>query len=119
MFSDYLRDVVHGTDGGFAGLLMGFDGIAVEQYAREDASVDIATVGMEFSHIISQIRKAAEMLDAGVTREIAIQAEKMTTVVRVLNDEYFLALALEPTGNVGKGRYLLRIAAPKFLSELE
>lgn len=119
MFGEYLREVVQGTDGGVAGLLMGFDGIAVDSYAKDDAEIDITTVGMEFSVIISQIRRAAEMLEAGVTKEVAIQAEKLTTVVRVLNDEYFLALALEPTGNIGKGRFLLRIAAPKFLSELE
>ena len=48
------------------------------------------------------------MLDAGSAREVAVQAENMTTVIRLLNDEYFVAMALSPTGNVGKARYLLR-----------
>ncbi|MDB4988312.1 MAG: hypothetical protein JWN04_3490, partial [Myxococcaceae bacterium] len=34
MFKDALRDVVERTDGSIAGLLMGFDGITVEQYLR-------------------------------------------------------------------------------------
>lgn len=119
MFRDLLQGVVDGTHGGIAGLLMGFDGIAVESYSRDDAEIDINTVGMEYSVILMQIRKAVEMLDAGITREIAIQAEKVTTLVRVLNDEYFLALAITPAGNLGKGRFLLRLAAPKVLAELE
>lgn len=49
---------------------------------------------------------------------MAIQAEKLTTVVRMLNGDYFVALALTPEGNLGKGRFLLRIAAPKFVAAL-
>jgi hypothetical protein len=35
-----------------------------------------------------------------------------------LNEEYFVALALLPDGNFGKGRYLLRTVAPKLLEQL-
>ena len=42
----------------------------------------------------------------------------MITLIRMLSDTYFLALALAPDGNFGKGRYLMRTAAPKLLAEL-
>ena len=38
--------------------------------------------------------------------------------MRALNDEYFLAFAVRPTGNFGKARYVLRVLAPKFQAEL-
>ena len=119
MFKEALRDVVEGTEGGIAGLLMGFDGIAVESYTKTDGDVDIQTVGMELSVVLKDIRRAVEQLQAGGAREIAIQAEKVTTLIRLLNADYFIALTIAPDGNYGKGRFLLRLAAPKLLSNLE
>lgn len=116
MFKQALRDCVDNVEGGVGALLMGFDGIAVDQYAKE--GFDIETMGMEFSVVLSDARKAALSLDVGRTDEVAFKAEKMTAVVRILNDEYFIVLALKPTGNLGKGRFMLRLAAPKVMQDL-
>jgi predicted regulator of Ras-like GTPase activity (Roadblock/LC7/MglB family) len=117
MFKDAIRDVVEGTDAGIAGVLMDFEGIAVESYAKRD-DFDIQAVGAEFSVILKSIQQATEALEAGGPREIAIQSEKVTTLIRILNDEYFLAVTMDPDGNFGKVRYLMRTAAPKLLEEL-
>src|SRR5690349_6923210 len=119
MFKDVLREVVDRTEGGVAGLLMGFDGIPVDHYMREEMPIDVETIGAEYSNILKDIRKAAEMLEAGVAREIAIQAERMTTVIRLLNDDYFVAVTLRPDGNFGKARFLLRTNAARLLGGLE
>jgi predicted regulator of Ras-like GTPase activity (Roadblock/LC7/MglB family) len=119
MFKDTLRDVVEGTEGGLAGLLMGFDGIPVESYTKTDSRVDIQTVGMELSVVLKDVHRAVEQLQAGEAREVAIQAEKVTTLIRWINADYFIALTMSPDGNFGKGRFLLRLAAPKLLSNLE
>jgi len=118
MFKDALRDVVERTDGSIAGLIMGFDGITLEHYERPGKSLDVETLGMEWSVVLGHINKAAEGLDAGEAREVSIQAERLTTVIRLLNKEYFVAMALAPNGNAGKGRYLLRVLSPKLLDEL-
>ena len=118
MFQENLRKIVENVEGGIAGVLMGFDGITVEQYTRQSSTMDINTVGMEFSFILSQVRKAAEALEVGGVQEVAIRAERLSIIIRVLNSEYFLALALDESGNFGKGRYLLRVAAPKLQAEL-
>ncbi len=116
MFKEALQKVVDAVDGGLAALLMGFDGIAVDQVTAD--GFDIETLGMEFSVVLNDVRKAVLALDAGQTDEVAFRAEKVTVVVRMLNDEYFMALALKPEGNLGKGRYMLRLAAPTLLKEL-
>ena len=42
---------------------------------------------------------------------------RRATIIRLLGDTYFLALTMTPGGNFGKGRYLMRTAAPKLMAE--
>jgi predicted regulator of Ras-like GTPase activity (Roadblock/LC7/MglB family) len=118
MFQAVLKEVVDGTEGGIATLLMDFEGIAVESYSRPDAIFDITTIGAEFSVVLKSIQRAAQMLEAGGTAEVAIQAEKMTTLIRVVNDSYFVAFSMTPDANLGKARYMLRTRVPVLLKEL-
>lgn len=97
---------------------MGLDGIPVETFVREQGGFDINIVVMEFSYILTQVKKAADTLKVGGMQEIVIKAEQLMLVIRMLNDEYFLAVALLPHGNLGKCRFLLRVAGPKLLAEL-
>jgi predicted regulator of Ras-like GTPase activity (Roadblock/LC7/MglB family) len=119
MFQDALREIVEKTEGGVASLIMDSEGIAVDSYARADAPYDITTVGIEFGVVLGSIKRAADSLEAGRTSEVAITTDKMITLIRALNDNYFLAVAVRPDGNLGKGRFLMRTAAPKLLAELE
>jgi predicted regulator of Ras-like GTPase activity (Roadblock/LC7/MglB family) len=118
MFRENIQKMVERVDGGVAGILMGFDGISVEAYARPDGSSDIQTVGMELAHVITQVRRATTALEVGGLREVMIRSEKLTVLVHVLNTEYFVACAIRPDANSGKARYLLRLLAPQIQSEL-
>lgn len=118
MFREILQDLVERTDGAVAGLLMATDGISIDQYSKGDGPFDIESVGMEYSVVLKGIQRAAEMLDTGATNEVSVKTERLTTVVRLLSEEYFVALTLEPGGNIGKARYLLRVSAPKLIENL-
>lgn len=118
MFKEALQEMVDKTDGGIAGLLMDSSGIALESYSKEDAPFDITTIGIEFSVVVGSIKRATESLEAGAAHEVAIGTEKMITLIRMLSETYFLALTMKPDGNYGKGRFLMRTAAPKLLAEL-
>jgi predicted regulator of Ras-like GTPase activity (Roadblock/LC7/MglB family) len=116
MFKDALRELVEKTDGGQASLLMDSSGIALDSYSK--GNVDIDTVGVEFSVVIGAIKRAAEMLEAGEAREMVVSTEKMMTLIRMVNNTYFLTLTMSPDGNFGKGRYLMRTTVPKLAAEL-
>jgi predicted regulator of Ras-like GTPase activity (Roadblock/LC7/MglB family) len=121
MFQERLKQVVDNVEGSIACVLMGFDGISLDTYLSEgrgELPLDIQGIGLEYSVVLKQIKKTAELLESGDVQEVAIASDKMTTLVRILNDEYFLALALKPGGNYGKGRYLLRVVAPELNREL-
>ena len=121
MFKEHLEKVVKNVEGGIAAMLMGFDGIAIESYIREDADrdLDIQTVGMELSLIMTHIWKAAETLEEGKVEEVTIKTDKLILIFRILTSEYFVLLGLTPSGNFGKARFLLRIQIPKLLADLE
>ncbi len=118
MFRETIQNVVDGVEGGLAGMLVDFEGIPVDSYTRDDAGFDIEAVGAEASVLVKSIQRATEMLDAGETKEVSIRNERMVTLIRVLNDTYFLAVTLAPEGNLGKARYLLRVSAPALVAEL-
>ena len=117
MFLEKLKNAVGATTGCEAAILMGFDGIPVDCF-EANKSVDMETVGMELSVVLREVRKAAELLEAGDAEELTVRTEKMSTVLRIVNDEYFVAMLLAPSGNVGKAKYVLRILAPDFVKDL-
>jgi len=120
-FHQRITDLVNRLEGGAAGLLMGFDGITLDTYARPEhaaALPDLQTMAMEFAHVVAQARRTLQSLDAGALEEFTLKTEKLTLAVRVLTTEYFLACAILPSGNLGKTRYLMRLTAPALSAEL-
>ncbi len=117
MFSDTLRKVVDNVDGGIAAVIMGLDGIPVDSYIRQN-SVDVTTIGMEFSFILTQVRKAGESLQVGGLEELSVKAQRLMLICRMVSPQYFIAVALSPEGNFGKARYLARLAQPALVAQL-
>jgi len=118
MFQTVLKDVVDSSDGGVASLVMDLDGITLDSYTNPAAKFDIQMVGIELSVVIKGVQQAASMLDAGTASEVAIVADGLTTLVRMVTEQYFVALSLEPGSNIGKARYVLRTRVPDMATEL-
>jgi predicted regulator of Ras-like GTPase activity (Roadblock/LC7/MglB family) len=117
VFAETLKKVVDNIDGALAAVVMGLDGIPVEQYVRNDR-VDVTTVGMEFSFIISQVRKAGDSLQVGGLEELSVKAQRLVLVCRMISPQYFVAIAMAPEGNFGKARFLARMATPALVAQL-
>lgn len=118
MFAEILRKVVDNVDGGIAAVIMGLDGIPVDTYVRQSDRVDVNTVGMEFSFILTQVRKAGESLQVGALEELVVKAQRLVLVCRMVSPLYFVAVAVAPEGNFGKARFLARLATPQLVSQL-
>jgi predicted regulator of Ras-like GTPase activity (Roadblock/LC7/MglB family) len=118
VFADTLKKVVDNVDGGIAAVVMGLDGIPVDTYVRLDDRVDVNTVAMEFSFILSQVRKAGDSLAVGSLEELSVKAQRLLLVCRMISSQYFVAIAMAPEGNFGKCRYLMRMATPALVAQL-
>jgi predicted regulator of Ras-like GTPase activity (Roadblock/LC7/MglB family) len=122
-FLPHLESVVTQVDGAIACSVMGFDGIAVETYQAPSAAdaasaLDITSAWIEYGNTLSQLKSGAELLKAGAVAEVSINTDRLITLMRMVTPEYFVVLGLKPEGNYGKGRYVLRVTAPKLKAEL-
>lgn len=118
LFAETLKKVVDNIEGGIAAVIMGLDGIAVDSYVKLDDRVDVNTVAMEFSFILSQVRKAGDSLQVGSLEELSVKAQRLMLVCRMLSPQYFVAIAMSPDGNFGKARYLVRLVTPQLVAQL-
>jgi predicted regulator of Ras-like GTPase activity (Roadblock/LC7/MglB family) len=119
-FRTHLEQILSQVEGAVVCSVMGFDGMAIDtQQVAEVDGLDLQAMLIEYGSIVSKLKEAAAALKAGDVSEVSINTERLVTIARLLTPEYYLVLALTPEGNYGKGRYALRIAAPKVKAELE
>ena len=116
-FNEVVTELVESVSGGVAAVIMANDGIAIAEYVKPGQSLDIQTMAIEYTSVLSEIKKASEVLQAGRLEELTVCTESLILIVRVITDEYFVAVVLSTDGNYGKGRYLIRVAAPKLVEE--
>lgn len=116
-FRERLEEVC-AVEGAVAASVMGFDGIAVETVTAAPSGVDLESLMVEYAGVLAQVRQAAELLQTGPVSEMSVGTERLTTILRLINRDYFLVLAMRPEGNFGKGRFVLRTAAPRLQAEL-
>ncbi|MCL4683268.1 hypothetical protein KJ059_00790 [Myxococcota bacterium] len=119
-FEPTLRKMVENVSGAIGIALMGSDGIPIaELYARDgDAAAaegEVSAAGVEFGRILDEVRKASDAIGGGRLEETVIGLARYWLLFRVVDDELFLVVALEPRGNLGKARFLMR----RFLLELQ
>ena len=118
-FKAVLKTIVEGSDGCFGAVVMGYDGIAIEEYLHEGGGVDVQLLAVEYASVLKEIKRTVGLLNTGEMEEVSIISERCTVVVRGLGDDFFVALALGADGNFGKGRYLLKREASKLREALQ
>jgi len=117
IFDEVVQKAVEETSGGIAAMIMASDGISLTQYVNPEESIELETLGIEYANLLAEITKHTEAMEAGTVKEITLQTENYLSIIRVLTSEYFIALIMRKDGNLGKGRFILRVNAPEILKE--
>jgi len=110
-FREILSTLVDQTPGALAAAVVAADGVAIDEYARDGAEVDLSAIAIEFGRIFHQSQKVSDALygsRAGDLHELVLVTAGHQLFFRQLDDEMFLVMALSPTGLVGKARWLAR-----------
>ena len=117
-FRDTLKDLVDAVAGGQGAVIMGYDGIPIDEYVGEDVSLDVQLLAVEYSTLLKEIKTTIDILKTGEMEEISITTGLSRIIVRPVNQDFFIVLVLDKEGNFGKGRYLLKRDAPKIGEDL-
>lgn len=116
-FKKILEETLSNVEGAMGAGLVGMDGIVIDQISH-NFSFDINAVGAEYSSIIKNAMRASSNFGLGNTGEILITTDKATMIMMMVGQTYFVTLAINLDGNLGRGRLELKKAIPKFEKEL-
>jgi len=115
---DTLNAIIADVDGAMAACVMAYDGIAIDEVIRHDASVDFQLLAVEYATVLKDIKRTVDVVKAGEMEEVVVTAQSLMVIMRVLNDELFAILIMDKNGNFGKGRYMLRLKSFDLLRQL-
>jgi predicted regulator of Ras-like GTPase activity (Roadblock/LC7/MglB family) len=110
-FREILQQLVEDTPGALAAALMGADGIPIDAYRAPGSRLDLPALAVEFQRVLEEARKTSSALYGGgrdTLAELILNTSQNQLLFREVDPEYFVVVALEPTGSLGKARYLVR-----------
>lgn len=113
-----LNTIVQSVHGSLAAVIMAYDGIPIEEVIVEQTEFDMQLLSVEYATVLKEIKRAVDVIKMGALEEVSISTSRTCVVVRVLNDDLFAALIMSRDGNIGKGRYMLKLKSYEVLREL-
>jgi predicted regulator of Ras-like GTPase activity (Roadblock/LC7/MglB family) len=115
-FTDTLKEAVNRVDGAVSAMIIGIDGMPVEEYTVKKF-LNLEDVSAESAQMMKDISAAAENLGLGEAKEFSIVSDLCGIIMRKINPDYYFALIILPDGNYGKGRFILRSLLPALQEE--
>jgi len=95
---DTLKDVVENVDGALAAMIMAYDGISIDEFTVPQSEFDLQSLSVEYATILKEIKRAAELVNAGVMEEVSIATNRTQVAFRVLNEDLFAVLIMTRDG---------------------
>jgi predicted regulator of Ras-like GTPase activity (Roadblock/LC7/MglB family) len=115
---DALNSIVQSVEGSLAAVIMAYDGIPIDEVIGGQSEFDMQLLSVEYATVLKEIKRAVDVIKMGELEEVSIATSRTCVVVRVLNDDLFVALIMNRDGNIGKGRYMLKLKSFEVLREL-
>lgn len=110
---EILQSTVENVSGGIGVVVMGYDGIPIDEYVAQSTEIDVPLLAVEYATVLKEIKRTVEVLKIGRMEEISINTDSLRAIIRVIDEELFVVLVVSRDGNFGKGRYLLKLRAPQ------
>jgi predicted regulator of Ras-like GTPase activity (Roadblock/LC7/MglB family) len=116
VFSEVLQDVAKKVDGWVGLVIMGMDGIPIEQL-RLDETANFETLAAECTALLKNTRQASEEVGAGSLREITITTELLVILAVAITEDYVLLGVMRRGANHGRARFVMRRATLRLEKE--
>ena len=119
VFEEQARQFVNKVPGAIACSVMGFDGVAIATHALGGLTLDVEALFTEVATAAGNLMKLGQNHPSlGNMQEWTLTHDKTTTLLKAVNDEYFVAAIVENDAIVGRARFELRLLAPEILKAL-
>jgi len=104
--------------------LMDGDGIPIAEMTQPEAEAllpegEMSTLAVEFERVLGEADKAANAVAGGPLRETQVFMARFSLIFTRVAEGLTLAVVLEPNGNLGKARYLIRRKILDIREEIE
>lgn len=119
MLRETLQKALNNTERALGVLIMGTDGITVDQVWKNGAKpLNSEIVLAEYTSLLRTAKRVGDDLLFDRLRELTISGDEVIFIMRLVNADYYLAMVLETSGNFGRGRYELLCAEMILVKEL-
>jgi predicted regulator of Ras-like GTPase activity (Roadblock/LC7/MglB family) len=115
---DSLKAIIQSVDGSLAAVIMAYDGIPIDEAIVDQSEFDMQLLSVEYATVLKEIKRAVDVIKMGDLEEVSIATSRICVVVRILNEDLFTVLIMLRDGNIGKGRYMLKLKSFEILQEL-
>lgn len=118
MFEEKLSQIVRNVEGTLGCLLIGFDGIPIERIVLDEDFTQMEDVAVELSNLLDDFERL-QAYDLGGVDAVSVSMGDVTTLARIVADEYLLMLVLRSEADVERGQNMLRLVAPSVEREIQ
>jgi predicted regulator of Ras-like GTPase activity (Roadblock/LC7/MglB family) len=116
-FAEILQTMVERVPGAVGAIFADWEGEAVDQFAHIPP-LEIQLVGAHWGVVLSQATARMVKHGLGAVVEMLIEGERAIVLVRAINDQYFVVLAVKRDAHLGMARRELERGALSILGEM-
>jgi predicted regulator of Ras-like GTPase activity (Roadblock/LC7/MglB family) len=117
-FQTELEAICSEVPGCRTAVVMSLDGISVANHVVDAGDLDIEALLIELIGPLKQAIGVMKTVAAGELATFEVSTADAGLLVRLLSEEYFIALVLKPDAITGRGRYAVRAHATNLREEL-
>ncbi|MCL4837931.1 MAG: hypothetical protein KJ058_08205 [Thermoanaerobaculia bacterium] len=118
MFLERLSTIQGRIDGAVALSLVDRDGIPVESVSS-DPGLDLEVLAAEMLAQVRLISDQNRELAVGAVQQFSVTTDRISLLISVVADGYYLLLVLQPEASYGRARFELKRARLLFEGDLE
>ncbi|MGL4609867.1 MAG: roadblock/LC7 domain-containing protein [Trueperaceae bacterium] len=99
---ELLAYLVDNVDGALSAFVGSSDGLLIEQHPKQGQ--DMSSVTAQWTNVLTAMNSVATGLKAGGLEEAIMTTEKTIAYARLLSEDIFCVVLMNPSGNIGKAR---------------
>ena len=117
-FQSELEAICEEVPGCRTAWVMSLDGISVANHVVDAGELDMEAMLIELIGPLKQAIQVMQSVEAGDLATFEVASGEAKLLVRLLSEEYFVALVLKPDAIVGRGRFAVRLHSANLREEL-